>query len=118
MVLKISNLNKVYNNGFKALSDVNIQIEEGEKVALLGLNGAGKSSLVGILAGSVMKTSGSVLINEFNIETDRISATKAIGVVHQELIYDTFFTVRETLKIHSGYYGFENNKDEIEEMVL
>ena len=100
MVLKISNLNKTYQNGFKALNDVNIDIRQGEKIALLGLNGAGKSSLVGIMAGSVIKTSGEVIINGFNIENNRIEATKSIGVVHQELIYDTFFTVRETLKIH------------------
>jgi ABC-2 type transport system ATP-binding protein len=117
MVLKISNLNKTYQNDFKALNDVNIEIRQGEKIALLGLNGAGKSSLVGIMAGSIIKTSGEVIINGFNIETERIKATKSIGVVHQELIYDTFFTVRETLKIHSGYYGFKNNENEIDELM-
>ena len=117
MVLKISNLNKVYKNGFQSLYDVNIDIEYGEKVGLLGLNGAGKSSLVGILSGSVIKSTGQVLINNFNIENERIKASKSIGVVHQELIYDTFFDVKETLKLHAGYYGFEKYNDEIDELL-
>jgi ABC-2 type transport system ATP-binding protein len=117
MILEIQNLEKVYENGFKALHGININIKPGEKVALLGLNGAGKSSLVGIIAGSVNKTSGTVKINNFDIDQNRIDATKSIGVVHQELIYDTFFTVRETLELYSGYYGFKNNRTEIDELM-
>lgn len=117
MVLTITNLNKVYKNSFQALLDVNLEIKDKEKVALLGLNGAGKSSLVGILAGSVIKSSGEVLINNYDIVNNRIKATKSVGVVHQELIYDTFFTVQETLQLHAGYYGFENYQKEIEELL-
>lgn len=118
MSLKIQNLNKIYKSGFSALTNINLEINDGEKVALLGLNGAGKSTLVGILSGYIIKTSGYVEINGYNIEKSRIDATKTMGVVHQEIIYDTFFTVRETLKLHSGYYGIENNNEEINEILI
>ncbi len=117
MVLEIKNLNKIYKNNFCALKNINLSIKSGEKVALLGLNGAGKSTLVGILSGYVTKSSGTVKINGFDIEKDRINATKSMGVVHQEIIYDTFFTVKETLKLHSGYYGIDNNDAEINEIL-
>ncbi len=117
MSLKIQNLNKVYPSGFRALSNINLEINSGEKVALLGLNGAGKSTLVGILSGCVVKTSGCVEICGFDIDKHRIDATKSMGVVHQEVTYDTFFTVRETVKLHCGYYGIENNDEEINEIL-
>ena len=118
MSLKIQNLNKIYQNGFNALNDINIEINGGEKVALLGLNGAGKSTLVGILSGHIIKTSGFIEIGGYDIDKNRIEATKSLGVVHQEIIYDTFFTVKETLKLHSGYYGIENNDEEINEILI
>ena len=117
MSLKIQNLNKIYQNGFNALTSINIEVNTGEKVALLGLNGAGKSTLVGILSGHIIKTSGLVEIDGYDINKKRIEATKSLGVVHQEIIYDTFFTVRETLKLHSGYYGIKNNDEEINEIL-
>ena len=117
MVLEVSHLNKIYKNNFSALKNINLKINQGEKVALLGLNGAGKSTLVGILSGYVTKTSGIVKINGFDIDKNRIDATKSMGIVHQEIIFDTFFTVKETLKLHSGYHGIENNDSEIHEIL-
>ena len=88
-----------------ALKGIDLEIPQGSFFGLLGPNGAGKSTLINIVAGLVNRTSGTVTICGHDIETDMRAARRSIGVVPQELVLDTFFTVREALEIHAGYYG-------------
>lgn len=89
----------------EALKGVDLQIPRGAFFGLLGPNGAGKSTLINILAGLVVKTSGNVAICGHDIDQQMRAARLSIGVVPQELIIDTFFTVRQALDIQAGYYG-------------
>lgn len=103
--------------GFQALDDVSLEIAPGEFFGLLGPNGAGKTSLISILAGLARASRGTVSICGFDVVDDFQSARRALGVVPQELVFDPFFTVRETLKIQSGYFGLRNNDDWIDEIL-
>lgn len=108
--VEIDTLHKRYGASKKtqekhALKGLSLSIPRGAFFGLLGPNGAGKSTLINIMAGLVNKTSGVVRICGFDIERDMRAARLALGVVPQELVLDTFFTVREALHIHAGYYG-------------
>ncbi len=100
-----------------ALRGIDIDIEQGEFFALLGPNGAGKTTLISLLAGLSRASSGSVEIMGFDVTRQYREARNAIGVVPQELVYDPFFTVRETLRLQSGYFGLRRNDDWIEELL-
>ncbi|MES2120013.1 MAG: ABC transporter ATP-binding protein [Pseudomonadota bacterium] len=103
--IRIESLSKTYAGGKKALNDVSFDVPRGQIFGLLGPNGAGKSTLINILAGLVMKTSGNVTIWGFDIDEHPRNSKRAIGVVPQEIIFDPFFTPRETLEIQAGLYG-------------
>ena len=113
--LEIKNLTKVYNKGkkkeTKALKNINLKIEKGKFFALLGPNGAGKSTLINCLATVVNKTSGDIIIEGHNLETDPYQAKKSIGIVPQELNFDPFFTPLQSLMIQQGLYGITPNKN-------
>ena len=102
---------------FEALRGVSLQVEQGEFFGLLGPNGAGKTSLISIIAGLNHPSAGSVQIMGHDVVTDYRAARRALGVVPQELVFDPFFTVRETLRLTSGYYGLRRNDDWIEEIL-
>lgn len=108
--VEIKGLRKVYagdktNPPKEALKSVDLKIPQGSFFGLLGPNGAGKSTLINIISGLVNKTSGTVKIGGYDIDKDMRKSRLSIGVVPQELVIDTFFTVREALEIHAGYYG-------------
>src|SRR3954449_12550495 len=103
--IRIDNLCKTYAGGKQALNDVSFDVPRGQIFGLLGPNGAGKSTLINILAGLVVKTGGSVDIWGFDIDQHPRNAKRSIGVVPQEIIFDPFFTPRETLEIQAGLYG-------------
>jgi ABC-2 type transport system ATP-binding protein len=103
--------------GFQALSDVSLDIEQGEFFGLLGPNGAGKTSLISILAGLCRATEGQAFVYGHNVISDYRLARRTLGVVPQELVYDPFFTVRETLRIQSSYFGLNHNDDWIDEIL-
>jgi len=100
-----------------ALRGIDLDIEEGEFFALLGPNGAGKTTLISILAGLTRASAGSVEIMGFDVAAQYRDARRALGVVPQELVYDPFFTVRETLRLQSGYFGLRRNDDWIDELL-
>ena len=91
--------------GKLALNGVSFDVPEGSIFGLLGPNGAGKSTLINVLAGLVNKTSGSVDIWGFDIDAQRRNASRAIGIVPQEIVFDPFFTPYEVLENQGGFYG-------------
>ena len=101
----------------KALDHVSFDIEQGEFFGLLGPNGAGKTSLISILAGLSRATSGRVLVHGSDVVADYVLTRRQLGVVPQELVFDPFFTVREALRIQSGYFGIKGNDDWIDELL-
>jgi ABC-2 type transport system ATP-binding protein len=101
----------------KALDDVSFDIQQGEFFGLLGPNGAGKTSLISILAGLSRASSGSVTVHGHDVLTDYAAARRTLGVVPQELVFDPFFSVREALRIQSGYFGIKNNDAWIDELL-
>lgn len=103
--LQITNLSKTYGNGFTALKDVSLSVEEGDFFALLGANGAGKSTMIGIISSLVNKTDGEVNIHGFDLETQRGQAKAMIGLVPQEFNFNVFEPVDEILINQAGYYG-------------
>ncbi len=103
--VKISKINKKYGN-LHALRDINFSIEKNSYFGLLGPNGAGKSTLINIMAGLVIPTSGAIEIMGYNVSTMWRKARMSVGIVPQELVYDSFFTVREMLRLQSGYFGY------------
>ena len=102
---------------FTALAGVDLSIERGEFFGLLGPNGAGKTTLISLLAGLARPSAGSVRVMGFDVVRDYRQARRAIGVVPQELVFDPFFTVREILRIQSGYFGLTRNEAWIEELL-
>src|SRR3989442_2934334 len=103
--------------GVRALDDVSFDIQPGEFFGLLGPNGAGKTSLISILAGLSRASSGTVKVHGSDVLTDYANARRKLGVVPQELVFDPFFTVREALRIQSGYFGIRNNEGWIDELL-
>ncbi len=101
----------------KALSGVSFTVEEGEFFGLLGPNGAGKTTLISIAAGLTRPDSGSARILGHDVTRDYRAARRALGVVPQELVFDPFFSVRETLRLQSGYFGLTRNDDWIDEIM-
>jgi ABC-2 type transport system ATP-binding protein len=101
----------------KALDGVSFQIEPGEFFGLLGPNGAGKTTLISVLAGLARASSGRVSVMGHDVQRDYAQARKALGVVPQELVFDPFFSVRETLVIQSGYFGVRHNGAWIDELL-
>ncbi|MEP6657115.1 MAG: ABC transporter ATP-binding protein [Betaproteobacteria bacterium] len=101
----------------QALAGVDLTVHEGEFFGLLGPNGAGKTTLISILAGLTRPDSGSARILGHDVITDYRAARRALGVVPQELVFDPFFSVRETLRIQAGYFGLRRVDDWIDEIL-
>ncbi len=118
MAVAVSIVDVVKHFGaLKALSGVSLEIAEGEFFGLLGPNGAGKTTLISCLAGLVRPDSGRLTVLGRDVVADYREARRLLGVVPQELVFDPFFSVRETLRIQSGYFGIRNNDDWIDEIL-
>ncbi len=114
--IQVSAVTKRYGSTL-ALDRIDLQIERGEFFGLLGPNGAGKTTLISIIAGLVRASSGRVSVMGHDVVDDYRAARLALGVVPQELAFDPFFTVRETLAFQSGYFGLANNDAWIDEVL-
>jgi ABC-2 type transport system ATP-binding protein len=105
------------NGELRALDGVSFDIEGGEFFGLLGPNGAGKTTLISILAGLTRATGGHVTVHGHEVVGDYAAARRQLGIVPQELVFDPFFSVRESLVIQSGYFGVKNNSAWIDELL-
>ena len=102
---------------FRALDGVSFDIAQGEFFGLLGPNGAGKTTLISILAGLTKPTAGRVTVMGHDVQRDEAAARQSLGIVPQELVFDPFFSVREALRIQSGYFGVRHNDAWIDELL-
>jgi ABC-2 type transport system ATP-binding protein len=105
------------HGSFNALDQVTLDVEEGEFFGLLGPNGAGKTTLISILAGLTKPSGGRASVLGHDVQVNYAQARSMLGVVPQELVFDPFFNVRETLRIQSGYFGVRNNDAWIDELL-
>jgi len=101
----------------QALDGVDLAVEQGEFFGLLGPNGAGKTTLISVLAGLARADEGSVRVMGCDVVREYRQARRALGVVPQELVFDSFFSVLETLVFQSGYFGIRNNRAWIDELL-
>jgi ABC-2 type transport system ATP-binding protein len=118
--VSFQNVSKIFPSArgdLHALKDVSFDIQPGEFFGLLGPNGAGKTTLISILAGLARATQGRVLVQGCDVQADYAAARRKLGVVPQELVFDPFFSVRESLRFQSGYFGVRHNDAWIDELL-
>ena len=113
----INNLSKVYDNGFNALKNINLNIKKGEIFAMLGPNGAGKTTLISIICGIVKPTSGKVSVEDFDIIDNYRQTRSRIGLVPQELTLEQFETVFNNVTYSRGLYGKKPDPSHIERVL-
>ena len=113
----INNLSKVYDNGFNALKKVSLEVKQGEILAMLGPNGAGKTTLISIICGIVTPSSGTVMVDGFDIIKDYRETRSRIGMVPQELSLESFETVFDTVSYSRGLYGKSPKPEHIEKIL-
>ncbi|CAE6693372.1 ABC transporter ATP-binding protein [Candidatus Nitrotoga fabula] len=94
----------------QALNGINLRIEKGEFFGLLGPNGAGKTTLINLLSGLALPDAGQLRIHGYDVVRQYRTSRRMLGVVPQELVFDPFFTVRETLRLQSGFFGLHHNE--------
>ena len=113
----IRHLEKVYEDGFRALTDINLEVESGEIFALLGPNGAGKTTLISIVCGLVNASGGEVRVAGHDIIRDYRHARESIGLVPQELSTDSFESVWRAVAFSRGLFGKPPAPDHIEKVL-
>ena len=114
--VEVRSLAKRYGR-VQALDGISLAVEQGEFFALLGPNGAGKTTLISILGGLALADAGPAAVMGHDVTGDFRAARRAVGIVPQEVVFDPFFTVRETLEFQSGYFGLRRNGAWIEELL-
>src|SRR6266404_2653274 len=116
-IISVANLSKTYGSGFKALDNIYLEIRGGEIFALLGQNGAGKTSLMSIICGIANLSEGRVTVDCHDINDDYRAARSLIGLVPQELHTDAFETVWATTSFSRGLFGKPKNPAHIEKVL-
>ncbi|MEA2920376.1 MAG: type transport system ATP-binding protein [Bradyrhizobium sp.] len=116
-IISVSNLSKTYASGFKALKNINLEIQRGEIFALLGPNGAGKTTLISIICGIANPSEGHVTVDGHDINRDYRAARSLIGLVPQELHTDAFESVWATVSFSRGLFGKPRNPAHIEKVL-
>ncbi len=107
LAIEIKNLVKTYKTGTKAVKGVNLAVAQGDFFALLGANGAGKTTIISILIGLVNKTSGTIKIFDHDIDKEFDKAKRLIGVVPQEFNFNMFEKVEDIVSIQAGFFGID-----------
>lgn len=115
--INIQSLTKIYSNGFKALDDINLEINRGEIFALLGPNGAGKTTLINTICGISQPTSGTITVAGYDHLKHYRQARSAVGLVPQELATDAFETVWDTVSFSRGLFNKPRNPGYIEDVL-
>ena len=116
-IILIKDLSKIYNSGFEALKNVNLEIKKGEIIALLGPNGAGKTTLISTICGIVSPSSGTVTVDGFDIISDFRKTRAMIGLVPQELTLGAFDTVWSTVRFSRGLFGSRRDDAYLEQLL-
>ncbi len=116
-IVSINNLTKTYDSGTYALQNASLAIKKGEIFALLGPNGAGKTTLISIICGIVTPSTGTVLVDGYDILNDYRAARTKIGLVPQELTTDAFETVWATVSFSRGLFGYPPDPAFIEKLL-
>jgi ABC-2 type transport system ATP-binding protein len=101
----------------RALAGISLDVPQGEFFGLLGPNGAGKTTLISALGGLTRADSGTLAVMGHDVVDDYRAARRLVGIVPQEIVFDPFFTVRETLELQSGYFGLRRNGEWIDELL-
>ena len=117
VIISINKVNKTFSDGEQAVKDFSLDILSGEIIALLGPNGAGKTTLISMICGIVSPTSGSVIVNGFDVVKDYRKTRKNIGLVPQELHLESFETVFNSVKFSRGLFGCKRNDLFIEKIL-
>ena len=115
-MVSIRGVQKRYGS-LAALAGIDLEIQAGEIFGLLGPNGAGKTTLIGVICGLVRATAGQVLVLGKDVVHDYRFTRRAVGLVPQEINFDPFFTVEETLRIQAGYFGVELAEERLTEIL-
>jgi ABC-2 type transport system ATP-binding protein len=115
-LLSIRNLTKQYGD-LKAVEDVSLDIEPGEIFALLGPNGAGKTTLISCVTGLITKFTGSVEVAGYDVRKNPEITRRLVGLVPQELKYDAFFTVKDSLRYQGGFFGVRPDEERIDQLL-
>ena len=116
IALSVENLTKVYSNAksknskINALNNITLKVKEGEIFGLLGPNGAGKTTFLNILAGTVIKSKGSVNVWGFDLDKNPRQVRASIGIVPQEINLDAFFSPKQLLDLQAGLYGIRSSQ--------
>ena len=115
--IAIKDLSKIFDNGFAALKNINLNIKKGEIFAMLGPNGAGKTTLISIICGIVTPSTGKVTVENFDIIDDYRETRSRIGIVPQELTLEQFETVFNNVSYSRGLYGKKPDPGHIEKIL-
>ena len=117
MLLEVNELRKTYLTGFEALKGISLKVNKGEILALLGPNGAGKTSLISTICGITNPSSGSVLIDGYDISKNFRDARKLVGLVPQDITLEPFEKVANTINFSRGLFG-KKKDDALTEKIL
>jgi len=110
-IIEIKNLNKSFKD-VHAVNDLSFHVKKGELFAFLGVNGAGKSTTIAIMCGTLAKDSGEVIISNKNIDKDMTDITKELGVVFQNSVLDSVLSVKDNLTSRASLYGLTKQQTE------
>ena len=116
-IIEIRQLCKQYDNGFEALKPLDLNVKQGEILAMLGPNGAGKTTLISIICGIVTATSGTVLVDQHDIVKDYRHTRQLIGLVPQELTLGAFEKVMNAVQFSRGLYGYPANQEYLDQLL-
>lgn len=119
-IIKIENLYKSFGN-VKAVNNLNLTVKKGELFAFLGINGAGKSTTIGMVCGNLKIDSGSIYVCGKDVKKESYFIKKQIGVVFQDSVLDKSLSVYDNLKYRAGLYGitgkeFNDKYNELEKL--
>ena len=111
-IIEINNLSKKFNN-IVAVKNINFKINKGKIIGLLGPNGCGKSTTIGMMLGLIKPSSGTVIINGQNIENNRTNILEKMNFISPYIELPKKLTVEENLKVYGRLYGIKNLKNKV-----